>query len=38
VGGRAVAVQADVAELTDHERLVTAATSRFGRLDILVNN
>jgi len=37
-GGRAVAVQADVRELTVHERLVSAALERFGRLDILVNN
>lgn len=37
-GGRAVAVQADVGELSSHERLVGCALERFGRLDILVNN
>ncbi len=37
-GGRAVAIQADVAELAQHERLVSAALESFGRLDILVNN
>jgi glucose 1-dehydrogenase len=37
-GGRAVALQADVSELADHERLIAAALDHFGRLDILVNN
>ncbi len=37
-GGNAVAVQADVSALSEHERLVAAALERFGRLDILVNN
>jgi glucose 1-dehydrogenase len=37
-GGRAVALQADVSELADHERLIAAALDNFGRLDILVNN
>jgi glucose 1-dehydrogenase len=37
-GGRAVAEQADVGELSSHERLVRCALERFGRLDILVNN
>jgi len=37
-GGNAVAVQADVKELADHDRLVSAALGSFGRLDILVNN
>lgn len=37
-GGRAVAVQADVKELADHERLIAAALDSFGKLDILVNN
>jgi len=37
-GGRAVAVQADVGDLTQHERLVAAACERFGRIDVLVNN
>jgi len=37
-GGRALAVQADVAEIADVQRLVENAIERFGRLDILVNN
>jgi len=37
-GGDAVAVQANVGDLAQHERLVTAASERFGRIDILVNN
>jgi glucose 1-dehydrogenase len=37
-GGRAVALQADVSEPADHERLIAAALDNFGRLDILVNN
>jgi NAD(P)-dependent dehydrogenase (short-subunit alcohol dehydrogenase family) len=37
-GGRAVAVQADVANLDQHERLIAAAREHFGRLDVLVNN
>ena len=37
-GGKAVAVQADIKELASHERLVSTALDRFGRLDILVNN
>jgi glucose 1-dehydrogenase len=37
-GGKAVAVQADVSKLGDHERLVSAALASFGKLDILVNN
>ncbi|MCX6909373.1 MAG: glucose 1-dehydrogenase [Verrucomicrobia bacterium] len=37
-GGEAVAAQADVGDLAQHERLVTAARDRFGRIDILVNN
>lgn len=37
-GGKAVAVQADVGDLAQHERLVAAARERFGRIDILVNN
>jgi NAD(P)-dependent dehydrogenase (short-subunit alcohol dehydrogenase family) len=31
-------VQADVGDLSQHERLVAAAGERFGRLDILINN
>jgi glucose 1-dehydrogenase len=37
-GGKAVAVQADVQKLADHDRLISAALDNFGRLDILVNN
>ena len=37
-GGRAMAVCADVAKLSDHEKLVQEALAEFGRLDILVNN
>jgi glucose 1-dehydrogenase len=37
-GGRAVAVQADVKELVEHERLVASALEHFGFLNILVNN
>lgn len=38
VGGKAIAVQADVAKLTDIERLFAETKKAFGRLDILVNN
>ena len=38
VGGRAVAVKADVRDLADHERLISAALKEFGGLNILVNN
>lgn len=37
-GGRAVAVQADVENLAEHERLISAAIDQLGGLDILVNN
>lgn len=37
-GGRAVAVQADVKELSEQQRLIAAALDNFGRLDILINN
>ncbi len=37
-GRSAVAVQADVGRLEEHARLVDAAMTRFGRIDILVNN
>lgn len=37
-GGKAVAVQADVAKLVDVERLFAETRRTFGRLDILVNN
>jgi 3-oxoacyl-[acyl-carrier protein] reductase len=37
-GGRAVAVQADVAKPADIKRLFAEAKKAFGRLDVLVNN
>ena len=37
-GGRAVAVQADMAKADDVERLFSDAKTAFGRLDIVVNN
>src|SRR5687768_12042073 len=37
-GGRATAVQADVSQAADVERLVKATTDTYGSLDILVNN
>ena len=37
-GGRAVAVQADVAKQADIRRLFAEAKKAFGRLDVLVNN
>ncbi len=37
-GGRALAVQADMADAGDLGRLVDAANENFGRIDILVNN
>ncbi len=37
-GGKAVAVQADMAKKADIERLFAEAKKAFGRLDILVNN
>ncbi len=37
-GGKAVAVQANLARKADVERLFTEARKAFGRLDILVNN
>jgi glucose 1-dehydrogenase len=38
LGGQSIGVQADVSKLADLQRLVDAAASRFGRLDIMVNN
>lgn len=38
VGGRAVAIQADVSKAADVARLFEQATDAFGTLDILVNN
>src|SRR3954470_13709294 len=35
---KAIAVQADVSDPQDVERMMTAAEKAFGRIDILVNN
>lgn len=37
-GGQAVAIQADVSQDAEARRLIEEAVSRFGRLDVLVNN
>ena len=37
-GGRAVAIQADISRVAEIHRLFQEAISRFGRVDILVNN
>lgn len=37
-GGTAIAVEADVAQRSDHQKLVDAAMDQWGRVDILVNN
>lgn len=37
-GGRGIAVQADIALVADRQRLVDETLSRFGRIDLLVNN
>jgi glucose 1-dehydrogenase len=37
-GGRAVFLEADVSRWEDVDRLVSAAVSEFGRLDVMVNN
>src|SRR3954465_11085070 len=37
-GGKAIAVQANVAKKTDIDRLFAEGKTAFGRLDILVNN
>lgn len=36
--GEAIAVEADVSDLSQHERIVSTAMDAFGRIDILVNN
>jgi NAD(P)-dependent dehydrogenase (short-subunit alcohol dehydrogenase family) len=38
MGGRAVAVRVDIADLSAHPLLIEAARTEFGRLDVLVNN
>jgi NAD(P)-dependent dehydrogenase (short-subunit alcohol dehydrogenase family) len=38
LGSEAIAVQADVSKLGEHERLTLAALHRWKRLDVLVNN
>lgn len=37
-GGRALAAPADIRDLAQHERLLSSAIERFGRIDVLVNN
>ena len=37
-GGKAIAVQGDVAKLQDVKRLFAEASKAFGRLDVLINN
>jgi NAD(P)-dependent dehydrogenase (short-subunit alcohol dehydrogenase family) len=37
-GGRAESIRADVANRSDSQRMVAETISRFGRLDVLVNN
>src|SRR5215467_2630818 len=37
-GGQAIAVQGDVTQLADIQRLIDQAVQAFGRLDIMVNN
>ncbi len=37
-GGKAKAVQADISKLAEARKLIDAAVSEFGRIDILVNN
>lgn len=37
-GGKAVAIQADVSDETDAERLVAESIKAFGKVDILINN
>jgi glucose 1-dehydrogenase len=38
LGGQSIGVEADVSKRADLQKLVDAAVSRFGRLDIMVNN
>ena len=37
-GGQAIAVQADVSQAADVERLIKETTDAYGRIDILINN
>ncbi len=37
-GGQGVIVQADIADAADRERLVRETLSRYGQIDLLVNN
>jgi len=37
-GGQSIGIDADVSKLPDLQKLIDAAVSRFGRLDIMVNN
>jgi NAD(P)-dependent dehydrogenase (short-subunit alcohol dehydrogenase family) len=37
-GAQAIYVQADVAELSDHPKMLGEIRARFGRLDVLINN
>lgn len=38
LGTKAVAVQCDISDVSQHQKLIDAAHDTFGRLDILVNN
>lgn len=38
MGGKAIAIQADMSKITDIRRLFQETMNRFGKLDILVNN
>jgi glucose 1-dehydrogenase len=38
LGGQSIGVEADVSKLADLRKLIEAAVTRFGRLDIMVNN
>ena len=37
-GGEAIAVQSDVSDWQSCQDMVSAATDRFGRVDVLINN
>lgn len=38
MGGRAIAIQADVTDKAEVEQLISQTVAAFGRLDVLVNN